>query len=170
MSQSPSIPLMLLPHGKGLPLPRYQSPAAAGADLYAAIDAAITLAPLARASTGFSGTTQGLEAQLRPVQAGRSARDLLNSPGTIDADYRGEIQVLLINLGEAAVTMGQGARIAQLVITPVCQARFDPCDKLVFADAAQLAPARRTLRRLGAPPALHKRQNKHTDRQTPSAI
>ena len=126
---------MLLPHGKGLPLPRYQSPAAAGADLYAAIDAAITLAPLARASipTGVCmALPEGLEAQLRPRSgwALRHGITLLNSPGTIDADYRGEIQVLLINLGEAAVTIERGARIAQLVIAPVCQARFEPYDKL----------------------------------------
>ena len=135
MSQPPSIPLVLLPHGKGLPLPRYQSPAAAGADLYAAIDVAVTLAPLARASipTGFCmALPKGLEAQLRPRSgwALRHGITLLNSPGTIDADYRGEIQVLLINLGEAAVTIERGARIAQLGIAPVCQARFEPCDKL----------------------------------------
>ena len=81
---------MLLPHGKGLPLPRYQSPVAAGADLYAAIDAAITLAPLARASipTGLCmALPEGLEAQLRPRSgwALRHGITLLNSPGTIDA-------------------------------------------------------------------------------------
>jgi dUTP pyrophosphatase len=75
---------------------------------------------------------KGLEAQLRPRSgwALRHGITLLNSPGTINADYRGEIQVLLINLGEAAVTIEQGARIAQLVIAPVFQARFEPCDKL----------------------------------------
>jgi dUTP pyrophosphatase len=120
-----------LPHGAGLPLPSYQSAHAAGLDLIAAVpdDAPLTLAPGARAliPTGIAiALPEGQEAQVRP-RSGLAARDgltVLNSPGTIDADYRGEVQVLLINLGSAAVSVTRGMRIAQLVVAPVTRAQL----------------------------------------------
>ena len=120
------IQVMRLAHGKDLPLPSYQSKHAAGFDLLAALPDAtpLTLSPGARAlvPTGIAiALAQGYEAQVRP-RSGLAARHgvtVLNSPGTIDADYRGEIQVLLANLGGDAVTIARGMRIAQLVIAPV---------------------------------------------------
>jgi dUTP pyrophosphatase len=120
-----------LPHAADLPLPSYQSPQAAGLDLMAAIaaDASVTLAPYARAliPTGLAvALPHGSEAQVRP-RSGLAARHgitVLNSPGTVDADYRGEIQVVLINLGSEPFTVTRGMRIAQLVIAPVQQARL----------------------------------------------
>jgi len=115
-----------LPHGEGLPLPAYQSEHAAGMDLIAAMpaDAPLTLAPGTRAlvPTGIAiALPEGTEAQVRPRSglAVKHGLTVLNAPGTIDADYRGEIQVLLINLGRDAVTISRGTRIAQLVIATV---------------------------------------------------
>jgi dUTP pyrophosphatase len=119
------------PHGKDLPLPSYQSALAAGLDLLAALpdDAPLTLAPGARAliSTGIAiALPAGFEAQVRPRSglAVRHGLTVLNSPGTVDADYRGEIRVPLINLGSDPVTIARGMRIAQLVIAPVTRAAF----------------------------------------------
>ena len=117
-----------LPHGADLPLPSYQSAHAAGLDLIAAVpqDTPLTLAPGARAlvATGIAiALPEGYEAQVRP-RSGLAARyglTVLNAPGTIDADYRGELQVLLINLGSEAVSVTRGMRIAQLVIAPVAR-------------------------------------------------
>ncbi|HXZ21725.1 MAG TPA: dUTP diphosphatase [Pseudolabrys sp.] len=125
------IQVMRLAHGKDLPLPSYQSKHAAGFDLLAALPDAtpLTLSPGARAlvPTGIAiALAQGYEAQVRP-RSGLAARHgvtVLNSPGTIDADYRGEIQVLLANLGGDAVTIARGMRIAQLVIAPVVRAHI----------------------------------------------
>ena len=120
-----------LPHGAGLPLPFYQSAHAAGLDLIAAVpaDAAIMLAPGARAlvPTGIAiALPDGHEAQVRPRSglAARHGLTVLNAPGTIDADYRGEVQVLLINHGSEAVSIARGMRIAQLVIAPVARAQL----------------------------------------------
>ena len=120
-----------LPHGKDLPLPSYQSALAAGLDLIAAVpaDAPLQLAPGARAlvPTGIAiALPKGHEAQVRPRSglAARHGLTVLNAPGTIDADYRGEIQVLLVNLGNEAVAVTRGMRIAQLVIGPVSRARL----------------------------------------------
>ena len=120
-----------LPHGEDLPLPSYQSDHAAGFDVLAAVPAAtpLTLVAGARAlvPTGIAiALAQGYEAQVRPrsglaVQHGLT---VLNAPGTIDADYRGEIQVLLVNLGSESVTITRGMRIAQLVIAPVVRAHI----------------------------------------------
>ncbi len=126
---APQIRLRRLPHGAGLPLPAYQSAHAAGLDLAAAVasDASVTLAPGARSlvPTGFAiALPIGFEAQVRP-RSGLAARDgvtVLNTPGTIDADYRGEIQVILINLGNEPFTIARGMRIAQLVVAPVARA------------------------------------------------
>jgi len=116
--------VMQLPHGAGLPLPAYQSALAAGLDLLAAVpaDAPVVIAPGARAMipTGVCiALPQGCEGQVRP-RSGLAARHgitVLNAPGTVDADYRGEIQVILVNLGQESFTVDRGMRIAQLIIT-----------------------------------------------------
>jgi dUTP pyrophosphatase len=125
------VQVLRLPHGKDLPLPSYQSALAAGLDLLAAVpaDAPLQLAPGARAlvPTGIAiALPRGHEAQVRPRSglAARHGLTVLNAPGTIDADYRGEIQVLLVNLGNEAVAVTRGMRIAQLVIGPIIQARL----------------------------------------------
>src|SRR5215467_8266443 len=119
---------MRLPHGKDLPLPSYQSASAAGLDLLAASITPVIIAPGARAlvPTGIAiALVNGYEAQVRPRSglAARHGLTVLNAPGTIDADYRGEIQVLLINLGEEPVTVERGMRIAQMVIAPIVRVR-----------------------------------------------
>jgi len=123
--------IMRLPHGQDLPLPTYQSEHAAGLDLIAALpaEAPVTLAPGARAlvPTGIAvALAPGHEAQVRPRSglAARHGLTVLNAPGTIDADYRGEIKVLLINLGSEPVAITRGMRIAQLVLAPVVTARL----------------------------------------------
>jgi dUTP pyrophosphatase len=123
------VEVLRLPHGSDLPLPSYQSEHAAGLDLLAAVPAGapVTLAPGARAlvPTGLAiALPPGYEAQVRPRSglAVKSGLTVLNSPGTIDSDYRGEVQVLLINLGDAPVVLERGMRIAQMVIAPVEQA------------------------------------------------
>jgi dUTP pyrophosphatase len=122
------VEVLRLEHGRGLPLPAYQSEHAAGLDLLAALpaDAPRSLAPGARAliPTGLSiALPPGYEAQVRPRSglAVKSGLTVLNSPGTIDSDYRGEVQVLLINLGDAPVLIERGMRIAQMVVAPVQQ-------------------------------------------------
>jgi dUTP pyrophosphatase len=122
------VPVLQLPHGAGLPLPSYQTAQAAGLDLLAAVaaDAPLTLAPGAFAAipTGLSiALPEGYEAQVRP-RSGLAAKHgvtVLNSPGTVDADYRGEIKVLLVNLGGAPFVVMRGERIAQMVVAPVTQ-------------------------------------------------
>ena len=123
--------IMRLPHGKDLPLPSYQSVLAAGLDLLAAVpaDAPLAIAPGSRAlvPTGIAiALPAGTEAQVRPRSgvAVRHGLTVLNAPGTIDADYRGEIQVLLVNLGGESVSIARGMRIAQLVIAPVSHAQL----------------------------------------------
>lgn len=118
-----------LPHGVDLPLPSYQSAAASGLDLLAAVpeDAPLTIAPGRHAAvpTGIAiALPPGSEAQVRPRSglARHHGVTVLNSPGTVDADYRGEIQVLLINHGEAPFVITRGMRIAQLVIAAVTRA------------------------------------------------
>ena len=120
-----------LPHGEDLPLPEYHSTYAAGMDLRAALpeDAPLTLRPIARAvvPTGLAiALPPGYEAQVRPRSglAYRQGIGVLNAPGTIDADYRGEVQVLLINLGAEDVVIERGMRIAQLVVAPVTRAQL----------------------------------------------
>jgi dUTP diphosphatase len=115
-----------LPHGQDLPLPAYQSVFAAGLDLYAAVpaDAPIVITPGARAviPTGITiALPPGTEGQVRP-RSGLAARHgvtVLNAPGTIDADYRGEIAVILINHGDAPFEVARSMRIAQLVVAPI---------------------------------------------------
>jgi len=122
---------MRLPHGKDLPLPSYQSALAAGIDLLAAVpsDAPLNIMPGARilVPTGVAvALPPGSEAQIRPRSglAVKHGLTVLNSPGTIDADYRGEIQVLLVNLGAESVSVTRGMRIAQMVITAVARAQL----------------------------------------------
>ncbi len=116
-----------LAHADGLPLPSYQTAGAAGMDLLAAIEAPLTLAPLERAliSTGLVlAVPAGFEAQVRPRSglALKHGLTVLNAPGTIDSDYRGEVSVLLVNLGQSAITVTRGMRIAQLVVAGATRA------------------------------------------------
>jgi dUTP pyrophosphatase len=126
-----------LPHGEGLALPAYQSAHAAGLDLLAAVpeDSPLTLAPGRHAlvPTGLSiALPSGFEAQVRP-RSGLAARHgvtVLNAPGTVDADYRGEIGVLLINHGDTPFAIRRGERIAQMVIASVTRAELVPAASL----------------------------------------
>ncbi|MGR4862831.1 dUTP diphosphatase [Caulobacter sp. LARHSG274] len=128
---TPNIPVVRLAHAEGLPLPAYETVGAAGMDLRAAVeeDAPIVLKPGARimAPTGLAfAVPPGFEAQVRPRSglAAKAGVTCLNTPGTIDSDYRGEVKVILINLGEEDFTIRRGDRIAQLVIAPVTQASW----------------------------------------------
>ena len=133
MSSSVKVEVKLLPNGEGLSLPAYQSALAAGLDLFAAVpeDAPVILAPgkYALVPTGLSiALPPGFEAQVRP-RSGLAAKHgvtVLNAPGTIDADYRGEIGVPLINHGDLPFTIRRGERIAQMVIAAVVQADLVP--------------------------------------------
>jgi dUTP pyrophosphatase len=129
------IKIKLLPHAKGLPLPAYQSSGAAGLDLVAALpaDAPLFLPPGGRAlvPTGLIMEIEaGYEAQARPRSglALNHGVTVLNSPGTIDSDYRGEVGVILINHGDKPFEITRGARIAQLVVAPAPQARLTVVD------------------------------------------
>jgi dUTP pyrophosphatase len=129
LNQPIRVNIRQLPHAEGLPLPAYQTAHAAGLDLLAAVpeSAPLVLAPGQHAlvPTGLAiALPEGFEAQVRP-RSGLAAKHgvtVLNSPGTIDADYRGEIQVILINHGAEPFTIRRGERIAQMVIAPVVQA------------------------------------------------
>jgi dUTP pyrophosphatase len=128
------------PGPASLDLPRYQSPDAAGLDLLADLGHDLVLEPGARAlvPTGLAiALPPGHEAQVRPRSglAFRSGLTVLNAPGTIDGDYRGEIQVLLVNLGRAPVTVRRGERIAQLVVAPVA--------RIIWQEVAALPESRR---------------------------
>jgi dUTP pyrophosphatase len=122
-----AIELQRLPHGEGLPLPSYATQGAAGLDVFAAED--VTLAPGQRhaVATGFAlAIPEGFEVQIRPRSglALRHGITCLNTPGTIDHDYRGEVKVILANLGAEPFDVRRGERIAQLVPAPVLKARF----------------------------------------------
>lgn len=130
-----------LDHARGLDLPAYQSTGAAGLDLHAAIadDAVITIAPGERSlvPTGLViSLPPQTEGQIRPRSglAYRHGVTVLNSPGTIDADYRGEVKVLLINLGDEEFSVTRGLRIAQLVVAPVHQVKVSLADRLAPTD------------------------------------
>lgn len=125
---SPALKLIRLPHGEGIELPSYETAGAAGMDLRAAVEAgeAMTLRPGERAlvPTGFIFEVPfGYEAQIRPRSglAIKNGITCLNSPGTVDSDYRGEVKVILANLGQADFVIERGMRIAQMVIAPVTQ-------------------------------------------------
>lgn len=126
-----SVRVQILEHASGLPLPKYETPDAAGCDLIAAIPAgqAVVLQPGERALVpcGIAiALPSGYEAQIRPRSglALRHGISLVNAPGTIDADYRGEIGCIVINLGASAFTVERGLRIAQMVIAPVTRAAW----------------------------------------------
>ena len=119
-----SVAVARLPHGADLPLPEYATADSAGLDLLAAVEEDIVLAPGARilAPTALViALPPGFEAQIRPRSglALRHGITVLNTPGTVDADYRGEVKVILANLGDEAFTVTRGMRIAQLVVAPV---------------------------------------------------
>jgi dUTP pyrophosphatase len=133
----PVVPITRLPHGEGLPLPAYETAQAAGMDLRAAVpdDAPLVLRPGDRhpVPTGLAfALPAGFEGQVRPRSglAAKSGITCLNSPGTVDADYRGEVKVILINLGPDDFTIRRGDRIAQLVIAPVVQASWAEVESL----------------------------------------
>jgi dUTP pyrophosphatase len=132
-----TIPLQILDHARDLPLPAYATPHSAGVDLLAAVGQGeeIVLRPMERAliPTGLAmALPEGFEAQIRP-RSGLALKygiTCLNSPGTIDADYRGEIKIMLINLGGEPFVMTRGMRIAQMVVAPYVQVTFAPTDTL----------------------------------------
>lgn len=125
-----------LAHAQDLQLPAYESAAAAGADIRAALpEASMILQPMERVAipTGLAmSLPSGYEAQLRPRSglALKQGLSLVNTPGTIDADYRGEVKVIVINLGQEPIEISHGMRIAQLVFTPVIQAEFEAVETL----------------------------------------
>ncbi len=125
-----TVEVMILPHGHDLGLPEYATEFSAGVDLPAAIEETVILAPGERRliPSGMAlGLPTGMEAQIRPRSglAYKHGVTVLNSPGTIDADYRGEIGVILINHGDQAFEIDRGMRIAQMVIAPVSQVVFE---------------------------------------------
>jgi dUTP pyrophosphatase len=133
----PKIAVRRLPHAEGLPLPAYETTGSAGMDLRAAVpeDEPLVLKPGARllAPTGLTmAIPQGYEVQVRPRSglAAKAGITCLNTPGTIDSDYRGEVKVILINLGEEDFTIRRGDRIAQMVVAPVAQAGWIEVDDL----------------------------------------
>ena len=136
-SERVEVRITRLPHGADLPLPEYQSALAAGLDLLAAVpaDAPLELAPGARAlvPTGIAiALPPGFEAQVRP-RSGLAARHgitVLNTPGTVDADYRGELQVILVNLGAEPFVVSRGMRIAQLIVAPLQRIKLVEVDAL----------------------------------------
>jgi dUTP pyrophosphatase len=130
-----TVPVLRLPHGDGLPLPSYATPHAAGLDLLAAVSTEVVLRPRDRVliPTGIAiALPPEFEAQVRPRSglALKAGITVLNSPGTIDADYRGEIGVILVNLGDDPHTVRRGDRIAQLVIARFTRAAWAATDRL----------------------------------------
>ena len=128
-----SVRVQRLPHARDLPLPDYATAQAAGLDLLAAVN--VEIAPMARAlvPTGVAiELPEGFEGQVRPRSglAVRHGVTVLNAPGTIDADYRGEVQVLLINLGQQPFSVTRGMRVAQLVVAPFVRAALVEADAL----------------------------------------
>lgn len=141
MSLAIPLPFVPLPHFEGLELPKYETSGSAGMDVRAAVpeDEPITLAPGERilVPTGLTfAIPHGYEMQVRPRSglAFKHGITCLNTPGTIDSDYRGELKVLLINLGAEAFTIQRGERVAQLLIAPVIQGIWQPVDALPETD------------------------------------
>jgi dUTP pyrophosphatase len=141
MSAAVELEILQLPHGKGLALPAYQSAHAAGLDLLAAVpeNSPLVLLPGKHAlvPTGLTiALPPGYEAQVRPRSglAVKHGVTVLNSPGTIDADYRGEISVILINHGDAPFSIRRGERIAQMVVASVVRAELVPAASLSTTD------------------------------------
>lgn len=135
--EAPTVPCQIkrLPGNTGTPLPAYQSEHAAGMDIHAHLDVPITLEPgaIALVPTGFAiAVPVGYEAQIRPRSglACKHGVTVPNAPGTIDADYRGEVKVALINLGQTVFTIDPGMRVAQMIIKPVPQCVWEVVDEL----------------------------------------
>jgi dUTP pyrophosphatase len=129
------IPIQRLPGSEGVPLPEYQTAHAAAMDLAAALPAPLTIEPgtIAVVPCGFAiALPAGYEAQVRPRSglASRHGLTVVNAPGTIDADYRGEVKVALINLGASAVVVERGMRVAQLVVSAVPRVQWQTVDDL----------------------------------------
>ena len=133
------VPVVRLPHGEDLDLPAYATAHAAGLDLMAALEKSMTLEPGQRAlvPTGIAiALPLGYEAQVRP-RSGLAAKHgvtVLNSPGTVDADYRGEIKVILINLGQESFVIEPKSRIAQLIVSAVTRIFWTPAESLPDTD------------------------------------
>lgn len=132
---NPKVQIQRLPHGEGIDLPFYATTHAAGADLRAAVDADLIIQPgeSALIKTGFAmALPDNYEAQVRPRSglALKNGITVLNTPGTIDADYRGEVGVILINHGKEPFTVSRGDRIAQMIIAPFVQADFEAVSEL----------------------------------------
>lgn len=129
------VSITVLDGNQDLPLPAYQTAHAAAMDLHAAVREPVTIAPgaIALVGCGFAmAVPEGFEAQVRPRSglAVKAGLTVVNAPGTIDADYRGEVKVALINLGAAPFTVERGVRIAQLVVAPVTRVRWETVDAL----------------------------------------
>lgn len=142
MTGTSVIRFVTLPHFDGLSLPQYATERAAGMDVEAAVDADLTLAPGQRIAvpTGLSmAISAGHELQVRPRSglALRHGITVANAPGTIDSDYRGEVKVILVNLGDAAFVITRGMRIAQLVLAPVTRAVIEQADSLEDTDRGE---------------------------------
>ena len=132
---NPIMKVQVLPHGEGLDLPAYETALSAGLDLRAAVEEPVVLQPMERCAipTGLAlAIPSGFEGQVRPRSglALKKGLSVPNSPGTIDADYRGELKVILINLGEEPIEISRGMRVAQLVIAPVAQAQIEVVEDL----------------------------------------
>jgi len=129
------VPVSVLPHGEGLELPAYATGGSAGCDLRAAVSESLTLLPGGRVlvPTGIAvAIPEGYEGQVR-MRSGLAIKHglaLLNGPGTIDSDYRGEVRLVLANLGSEPATIARGDRVAQLVVAPVIRARLERVDSL----------------------------------------
>jgi dUTP pyrophosphatase len=134
-----SIAVRRLPHAEGLPLPEYATAGAAGADICCAEAGPVVIAPgerIAVATGLLVSIPGGFEIQVRPRSglALHSGLTVVNAPGTIDSDYRGEVKVLLVNLGSEPVTVNRGDRVAQLVVAPVTRAEFREVGDLDSSD------------------------------------
>ena len=134
-----TVQFLPLPHGADLPLPAYQTAHAAAMDLHAAVGAPVVIEPgaIVLVGCGFAmALPLGYEAQLRPRSglATRQGLTIVNTPGTIDADYRGEVKVALINLGQVPVTVDRGMRIAQMVVAPVTRVAWETVTELSASD------------------------------------
>ena len=130
-----TLPVRIFPHGRGLELPEYMSAHAAGMDIRAAVDTPVEIAPseIALVPSGIAvAIPEGYEIQIRPRSglAIKHGITVVNAPGTIDADYRGEIKVGLVNLGRISWVVERGQRIAQMVLSRIWQAQWQECDRL----------------------------------------
>jgi dUTP pyrophosphatase len=139
LSMTVEVRIRRLPHAEGLPLPDYATAGAAGADVCAAVDRDLVIEPGKRVAvpTGLvMEIPTGFEVQVRPRSglAIRHGLTVVNAPGTIDSDYRGELKVLMVNLGSESATIGRGDRIAQLVVAPVTRAVFVKSSELASSE------------------------------------